>query len=106
MFKRFNGKRRLLMNLENMLRLALLAAAVPANAQQLYKGTFTIPIETKWGNTAMEPGQYTITVEQALGQKLVRVHGPGDLAIFGTPSSIDAVGGRGRLTFVSVDGLY
>src|SRR5580698_8116603 len=84
----------------------LVPATIPANAQQLYKGTFAIPYETKWGNTTMEPGQYTITVEQALGQKLVRVHGPGELAIFGTPSSIDAVGGNGQLTFVSIDGLY
>jgi hypothetical protein len=113
MFKRFKRKRRLLMNLRSKLRFALLAvaialvpAAIPVSAQQLYKGTFTISFETKWGKTAMEPGQYTITVEQALGQKLVRVHGPGELAIFGTPSSIDAVGGNGRLTFVSIDGLY
>jgi hypothetical protein len=113
MFKRFKGKRRLLMNLQSNLRFALLAVAItlapatiPANAQQLYKGTFAIPFETKWGNTTMEPGQYTITVEQALGQKLVRVHGPGELAIFGTPSSIDAAGGNGQLTFVSIDGLY
>jgi hypothetical protein len=113
MFKRFKGKRRLWMNLQSKSRFALLAfaialvpAAIPANAQQLYKGTFTISFETKWGNTSMEPGQYTITVEQALGQKLVRVHGPGELAIFGTPSSMDAVGGKGRLTFVSIDGLY
>jgi hypothetical protein len=113
MFKRLKERGRLLMNLQSKLRLALLAvaitlvpAAIPANAQQLYKGTFTLSFETKWGNTTMEPGQYTITVEQALGQKLVRVHGTGELAIFGTPSSIDAVGGRGRLTFVSIDGLY
>jgi len=113
MFKRFKGKRRLLMNLQSKLRFALLAvaialvpAAIPANAQQLYKGTFTIPFETKWGNTVMEPGQYTITVEQALGQKLVRVHGPAELAMFGTPSGIDPVGGNGQLTFVSINGLY
>jgi len=73
MFKRFKGKRRLLMNMQSKLRFALLtvaialvAAAIPANAQQLYKGTFTIPFETKVGKTTMEPGQYTITVEQAL----------------------------------------
>jgi hypothetical protein len=113
MFKDFKGKRRLLMNLQSKLRFALLAvaialapAAISANAQQLYKGTFTIPFETKWGNTMMEPGQYTITVEQALGQKLVRVHGPGELAMFGTPSGIDPVGGNGQLTFVSINGLY
>jgi hypothetical protein len=101
------------MNLQSKLRFGLLAvaialmpAAIPASAQQLYKGTFTIPIETKWGHTLMEPGQYTITVEQALGQKLVRIHGPGELAMFASPSGLDPVGGNGKLTFVSVNGLY
>jgi len=28
------------------------------------------------------------------------------LAMFGTPSGTDAVGGNGQLTFVSIDGLY
>jgi hypothetical protein len=83
-----------------------MSAAIPANAQQLYKGAFTIPFETKWGNTVMEPGQYTITVEQALGQKLVRVHGPGELAMFGTPSTIEPDGANGKLTFVNINGLY
>jgi hypothetical protein len=100
-------------NLRSNLRFCLLAvaialvpAAIPANAPQLYKGTFTVPFETKWGNTVMEPGQYTITVEQALGQKLVRVHGPGELAMFGTPSSIEPDDDNGKLTFVSINGLY
>ena len=101
------------MNLQSKLRFGLLAvaialvpAAIPASAQQLYKGTFTIPFETKWGHTVMEPGQYTITVEHALGQKLVRVHGPGELAMFATPSSLEPVGDNGKLTFVSINGLY
>ena len=101
------------MNLQSKLRFGLLAvaialvpAAIPASAQQLYKGTFTIPFETKWGHTVMEPGQYTITVEQALGQKLIRVHGPGELAMFATPSRLEPVGDNGKLTFVSIDGLY
>jgi hypothetical protein len=113
MFKTFKGKRSLLMNLQSKLRFGLLAvaialvpAAIPANAQQLYTGTFTMPIETKWGNVLMEPGQYTITVEEAFGQKLLRIHGPGELAMFATPSNLDPVGGNGKLTFVSVNGFY
>src|SRR5579863_6568449 len=113
MFKRLKERGRLLMNLQSKLRLALLAiaitlvpAAIPANAQQLYKGTFTIPFETKWGHTVMEAGQYTITVEEAVGQKLLRIHGPGELTMFATASSLDPVGDNGNLTFVSIDGLY
>ncbi len=101
------------MNLQKKLRfgllavaLALVAVAVPAHAQQLYKATFDLPFEAQWGKTVLEPGQYTITVEEALGQKLIRLHGAAQLAIFAGPSSPEPVGDNGRLTFVSVNGLY
>lgn len=101
------------MNLQKKLRfgllavaIALVAATIPANAQQLYKATFTLPFEAQWGNTVMEPGHYTITLEAALGQKLIRLHGPAELAIFAGPSSPESVVDNGKLTFVSVNGLY
>jgi hypothetical protein len=89
------------------LAIALVAAAVPASAQQLYKATFDLPFEAQWGKTVVEPGQYTIVVEEALGQKLIRLRGATQLAMFAIPSSYpEPVGDTGRLTFVSVDGLY
>lgn len=43
------------MNLQRKLKVGLLAlaivlvaAAVPANAQQIYKATFTLPFEAQW----------------------------------------------------------
>jgi hypothetical protein len=52
------------MNLQRKLKLGLLAlalvlvaSAVPANAQQLYRATFTLPFEAQWGSTVIEPGQ-------------------------------------------------
>jgi hypothetical protein len=101
------------MNLQKMLKLSLLAlaillvaSAVPANAQQIYKATFTMPFVAQWGNTVIEPGEYTITVEEALGQKLIRVHGAADLAVFAGLSSSEPYGDKGKLVFVNVDGLY
>src|SRR5579863_9367500 len=102
------------MNLQRKLKLGLLALAlvlvassVPANAQQLYRATFTLPFEAQWGSTIIEPGQYTITVEEALGQKLIRVNGPREqLAIFAGISSSEPYGDNGKLVFVNVDGLY
>ena len=100
------------MNLQKMLRLSLLAlaimlvvSAVPANAQQIYKATFTLPFVAQWGNTVIEPGDYTITVEEALGQKLIRVHGTAELAVFAGLSSSEPYGDKGKLVFVTVDGL-
>lgn len=101
------------MNIQRKLMLGLLAlaivmvaSAVPANAQQLYRATFTLPFEAQWGNTVIEPGQYTITVEEALGQKLIRVHGSQDLAIFAGPFNSEPYGDNGKLVFVNVNGLY
>ena len=101
------------MNLQKKLKLGLLAlaivlvaSAVPANAQQIYRATFTLPFEAQWGSTVIEPGDYTITVEEALGQKLIRVHGAGDLAVFAGISNSEPFGDRSKLVFVSVNGLY
>ena len=86
--------------------IALVAVSVPANAQQIYRATFTLPFEAQWGKTVMEPGEYTITVEQALGQKLIRLHGAGEVAVFAGISNTEPVGDNGKLTFVNVNGLY
>jgi hypothetical protein len=103
------------MNLQRKLKVGLLAlaivlvaAAVPANAQQIYKATFTLPFEAQWGKTVIEPGQYTITVEDALGQKLIRVNGAETtaLAMFANPSSPEPNGDNGKLVFVNVNGMY
>jgi len=101
------------MNLQRKLKLGLLAlaivivaSAVPANAQQLYRATFTLPFESQWGSTVVEPGQYSITVEEALGQKLIRVHGSQELVMFAGPSSSEPFGDNGKLVFVNVNGLY
>jgi len=102
------------MNLQSKIKFGVLAlaiavmavSAVPANAQQLYKATFNLPFEAQWGNTVMEPGAYTITVEQAIGQKLIRLHGPAEIAIFVGSAVHDSYGENGKLTFVNVNGLY
>jgi hypothetical protein len=101
------------MNLQRKLKFGLLAlaimvavSAVPANAQQLYKATFTLPFEAQWGGTVIEAGQYTITVEEALGQKLIRVHGASDVAVFAGISGYEPLADNGKLVFVNVNGLY
>jgi hypothetical protein len=101
------------MNLQRKLKVGLLAlaivlaaAAVPANAQQLYRATFTLPFEAQWGNTVVEPGEYTITVEEAGGQKLIRLHGDQDLAVFPGLLNSEPYGDNAKLVFVNIDGLY
>ncbi len=102
------------MNLRKKLGFGLLAfaaamfvTAIPAHAQQLYRGTFSLPFEAQWSNVVLEPGRYTITVEEApSGFQLIRLHGHGDLTILAATSSQEPVGDNGRLTFVTIDGVY
>lgn len=103
------------MKLQKTLSLSILAlavvvlmAAAPANAQQMMKGTFNLPFEAQIGNNIVEPGQYQITVEASLGQKLIRLHpvnGSGDLTFLtGATDRIDQ-SDNAVLKFVSVNGL-
>ncbi|HLK20000.1 MAG TPA: hypothetical protein VKT81_13650 [Bryobacteraceae bacterium] len=101
------------MNLQKMLKLGLLAlaimlvaSAVPANAQQVYKATFTLPFEAQWGSTVIEPGEYTISVEDAPGQQLVRLRGSADLAVFPGLTNWEPYGEKAKLVFVNINGLY
>lgn len=102
------------MNIQSKIKFGVLAltiavmalSAVPANAQQLYKATFNLPFEAQWGNTILEPGSYTLTVEEAIGQKLLRLHGPVDMAIFTGTAVHDNYGRNGKLTFVNTNGIY
>lgn len=54
----------------------LMLLAVSANAQQapLYRGSFTLPYEVRWGGTVLEPGDYTIVLDsaEAHGQLIIR----------------------------------
>ena len=88
------------------LALTLIVSSAPAMAQQVYKATFELPFEAQFGSTIVEPGQYSLVVEQSLGQKLIRVRGQSDIAILlGTASTMEDVRENGRLTFVEINGV-
>jgi hypothetical protein len=92
------------------LALALVIAAAPANAQQLYKGTFTLPFEAQFGSNIVEAGQYTITVEEALGQRMIRLYGqstngPSGFAVLTGSTDRVEPAANGKLKFVDVNGI-
>jgi hypothetical protein len=88
------------------LALALVVAAAPANAQQVYKATFDLPFEAQVGKVVLEPGNYTLTVEEFAGQRVIRLHGAGEISILALPPARGPVTDKGRLTFVNVNGVY
>jgi hypothetical protein len=91
--------------------LAILAAlsisALPLSAQQVYKATFDLPFAAQWGRTVLEPGEYTVTVEQGLAMRLIRIRGEGGTAVaVAGPYKMEPAAEHGRLTFANVGGTY
>ena len=78
-----------------------------ANAQQAYKGTFTLPYETYWGNTVLEPGTYTVSIEGGLiTPSLMRVHGSGgEATLFSGPADLTDIK-PSRVFLANVNGVY
>jgi hypothetical protein len=90
--------------------LALGLTAVPANAQSMLKGTFELPEAAYWGNTLLQPGQYTIWMSTAVGdlQHVPAVHlsGEGISATFlAVPRPVQE-SGRNYLDIANIDGTY
>ena len=85
----------------------LVVSTLPLSAQQVYKGTFDLPFETRWGGATLEPGHYTVTVEQGFTMKLIRVQGEGgNLISVARPSTVEPFTGPGRITLAHVGGTY
>lgn len=74
-----------------LLALALLAASLaPTSASaQDFKGTFTLPVETRWGQTVLPPGTYTVTLGSLAYPSLAKIDGEG-AHFFVMPSAVDA----------------
>jgi hypothetical protein len=67
---------------------AACVAASPASAQQIFKGSFTLPEQVRWANADLPAGDYTFTLgSQALPAEIV-VTGPNGRCFVMT-SSVD-----------------
>src|ERR1700730_15682838 len=95
--------------LTGLLFTASFGIATQAHAQDLYKGAFELPVAAHWGNTLLEPGQYTVSVLRGMGvQNVIVVRGhQKQIATVLTARPGDQHGaGRGRITLKNVDGTY
>lgn len=85
----------------------LIVSTLPLSAQQVYRTTFDLPFAANWSGTILEPGEYTVTVEQGLAMRLIRIDGEGGKAItVANPAESKPWADVGRLTFTNVDGNY
>src|SRR5690349_10831814 len=88
---------------------ALGLAVLPASAQQRYKGSFNLPVETNVGGVVLEPGDYTITVDRlgVGGVDMIHVQGAGGTAsVLAGSTEIRSASDRGRLVLVSAGGMH
>lgn len=88
---------------------ASFAIATQAHAQNVYNGAFTLPVAAHWGNTLLEPGQYTVSVLQGVGVQnviVVRGHRKQISAVLTGRPGDQRAAGRGRITLQNVAGTY
>ncbi len=60
------------------LAFALLAGcftANRANSQEIYRGSFTLPVEAQWGNVVLPPGEYSFTLDHGTAAGKVTIQG-------------------------------
>jgi hypothetical protein len=90
--------------------LALGLTTVQANAQSVLKGTFELPAAAYWGDTLLQPGQYTMLmnteVQDIAHVPTIRVSGEGINATFLAVARPDKESGRNFLSVVNIDGTY
>jgi hypothetical protein len=89
-----------------MLAAAFAGTAPKASAQsQHYRGTFKLPVEARFGNVVLQPGNYTVST--MAGAKGLRITGDkGNVSILAAGSDIKTGTGNAKLILVDSDGVY
>ena len=83
--------------------LALGALATSGNAQNVYKGKFTLPFETHWGSTTLPPGDYTFVMSSAISDYRLYIRGAQVNAIIEATSTDDrGVSAHAQLNLVNI----
>jgi len=84
---------------------ALLAATVAVAQSPSYRGTFTLPVEARFGTTVLEPGNYTVS---ALGNASgIRITGDTkSVSILSAGYDVTREGNKSKIILVSTDDGY
>jgi len=86
---------------------ALVLTVGPVSAQQqLYHGTFELPFEAQLGKYVLEPGQYSVSLEESFGQKIFRIRGSELMSVLATPPDLGKYSDNNKLVFSNTGGVY
>jgi hypothetical protein len=104
-----NGRKHFTIGLA-LIGLALGLTAARANAQTALKGTFDLPAAAYWGDTLLQPGEYTVSMStqaQASAQvPVIHISGEGINATFLAVATPGKESGRNYLDVANIDGTY
>jgi hypothetical protein len=93
-----------------LLGLALGLTTARANAQPVLKGSFELPTAAYWGNTLLQPGQYTIWMSTEARDvahvPVIHLSGEGINATFLAAARPAKESGRNYLDVANIDGTY
>jgi len=93
-----------------LLGLALGLTTVPARAESALTGTFELPAPAYWGDTLLQPGQYTIRMSTEVRDisrtPVIHISGEGINASFLAISRPAKESGRNYLDVANIDGTY
>lgn len=92
----------------SLLALALGAAASPANAEQIYRGTVNLPFETRWGVAVLQPGLHTIVIENGFsGIPLIQLLQQGhEATVIAGQTELKPLSGSSALRLVNAGGTW
>lgn len=83
--------------------LALGALAINGNAQNAYKGKFTLPFKTHWGSATLPAGDYTFTMSSASSSYTLYLRGEKvNAIIMATAADEQVVSGHAQLNLVDI----
>jgi hypothetical protein len=85
------------------LALALLVMALApasASAQSVFKGHFTLPVETVWGSAILPAGEYSFTMESLASPYTITVRGENNTAMINVTGGIKQHEGTGQSVLV------
>jgi hypothetical protein len=104
-----NGRKHLTIGLA-LIGLALGLTTAQANAQSILKGTFELPAAAYFGDTLLQPGQYTIwmstEVRDMAHVPAIHLSGEGINATFLAIARPAQESGRNFLDVANIDGTY
>jgi len=89
-----------------MAALVLGAVATSGKAQSIYHGQFTLPVETRWGNSTLPAGDYTFNVSSASSEYRLYIYGQKTNAIIHTLTAENATSRNAQLNLVDIADVY